>query len=75
MPNELWFIIYDSTGLVLPKQILNHTHITIGDMRASELACLNSNYISCLVEFINACALYNNKTRARYITIKHVHII
>ena len=26
----------------------NHTHRTIGDMRANELACLNSNYISCL---------------------------
>ena len=35
-----------STCLVLPKKTPNHTHRTIGDMQASELACLNSNYIS-----------------------------
>ena len=37
--------MYHGIGLVLPKQIPNHTHRTIGDMRASELECLNSNYI------------------------------
>ena len=66
MPNLLWFFIYHSTGLVLPKQTPNHTHMTIGDMRASELACLNSNYIFCpfiigkhvrIIELQNARAL------------------
>ena len=55
-----------SIGLALPKQNPNHTHRTIGDMQTSELACLNSNYISCpsrigkrvrVIELQNACVL------------------
>ena len=79
MPNYLWFIIYHSIGLVLPKKTPNHTHRTIGDMQASELACLNSNYISypyrttkrvCIIELQNACVLCSSITRAHYVEQK-----
>ena len=82
MPNQLLFIIYHSKGLVLPKQIPNHRHRIIGDMRASELACLNSNYISHpdrigkhmrVIELQNTHALQNYKTCACYRTTKHMH--
>ena len=70
--------------MVLPKQTPNHTHRTSGDMRASELAFLNSNYISLpyrigkrvhVIELQNTCTLYNYKIIVCYRTTKHVRVI